>query len=95
MQPAESEEPTSVLLPLPKPPADPTPPRGQDRSVVEWKPPHVDWNPWTCCSAYQMGGAYDTMEPEARADQLSQNLYQEMTQRKTNDLSLVKASNSR
>jgi len=32
----------------------------------------MDWNPWTCFSAYQ---AYNTMEPETHAAMLSENLF--------------------
>ncbi len=88
-QPLEPSEPTSVLLPLPKPAAD-SDSRFQSGGVVEWKAPHIDWNPWTRNSAYQVGGAYHALEPQERASQVSNNLYQEMNQRKVNDPGLCK-----
>lgn len=86
-----SGEPTSVLLPLPKPEASANSQK-DCAGVVEWKPPHIDWNPWTCCSAYQASGPYNTMEPEARATQLSQGLCEEMRQRKLQDHDFCKVS---
>lgn len=59
---------------------------------MEWKLPHVDWNPWTNTSAYQASGPYHTMEPEARATKINEDLYQEMSQRKANDANLLKVS---
>ena len=61
-QPEDPNEPTSVLLPLPKPDADPTSLQEQP-GTVEWRAPHIDWDPWTCRSAYQEGGAYAQIEP--------------------------------
>ena len=58
--------------------------------VVEWKSPHIDWNPWTCCSAYQASGPYSEVEPEARARQCSEALYHEISQRKAEDQDLCK-----
>lgn len=55
-------EPTSVLLPLPKPDANPDSLKEQP-GVVEWKPPHIDWDPWTFRSAFQEGGRYSQLEP--------------------------------
>ena len=52
----------SVLLPLPKPEEE----QGGEREregVVEWKPPHIDWNPWTNRSAYLEGAPYAQLEP--------------------------------
>lgn len=85
--PEDLNEPTSVLLPLPKPEADPE--KASDvPGVIEWQPPHIDWSPWTHRSAYLEGGAYATMEPEARANQLSQDLYQDLSRRKATDSAL-------
>ncbi len=78
----------SVLLPLRTPESNPDS-RTAD-GVVEWRPPHIDWNPWTSCSAYQSSGPYSTLEPAARADMLSQNLREELLQRKTRDEVLQK-----
>lgn len=78
-----------MLLPLPKLPVQATP---QSNGVVEWKLPHIDWNPWTCCSAYQSSGPFNSMEPETRSTQLSKNLYQEMSERKMNDPALRRVS---
>ena len=61
-QPEDPNEPTSVLLPLPKPDADPTSLQEQP-GTVEWRAPHIDWDPWTCRSAYQEGGPYAQIEP--------------------------------
>lgn len=83
-QPEDFGEPTSVLLPLLKIEAS-SDSQIQTSGVVEWKAPHIDWNPWTCCSAYQMSGPYHSMEPEARATHLSQQLYREMDHRKMKD----------
>jgi len=55
-------EPISVLLPLPKPDANPDSLKEQP-GVVEWKPPHIDWDPWTFRSAFQEGGRYSQLEP--------------------------------
>ena len=30
---------------------------------MEWKPPHIDWNPWTNRSAYLEGAPYAQLEP--------------------------------
>ena len=78
-----------MLLPLPKPPAQAAP---ESSGVVEWKLPHIDWNPWTSCSAYQSSGPYNTMEPEARAAHISKNLCEAMSERKMNDPALCRVS---
>ena len=51
----------SVLLPLPKP--EPVEGRGEGGGVVNWKPPHIDWNPWTNRSAYLEASPYAQLEP--------------------------------
>ena len=86
IQPEDPEEPVSVLLPLPIPASDPDS-RASD-GVVDWKPPHIDWNPWTNCSSYQATGAYSNMASEARANRLSQDLCEQMAHRKTMDQDL-------
>ena len=54
----------SVLLPLPKPEEEQGAEREREREgVVEWKPPHIDWNPWTNRSAYLEGAPYAQLEP--------------------------------
>ena len=61
LQASEQGEPVSVLLPLPKP-------QGREgekerEGVVEWTPPHIDWNPWSNRSAYQESLPYSELEP--------------------------------
>ena len=84
-------EPISLLLPLPKPAGN------HDNTVdapgvVEWKPPHIDWHPWARHSAYEVGGAYSTLEPQARAERISQDLYAELSQKKGADTELQRVS---
>lgn len=62
LQSEDPGEPISVLLPLPKPDANPDSLKEQP-GVVEWKPPHIDWDPWTFRSAFQEGGRYSQLEP--------------------------------
>jgi len=86
IQPVDLEEPVSVLLPLPTPASNPE--NQASDGVVNWSPPHIDWNPWTNCSAYQATGAYNDMAPEARTNRLSQDLYEQMAHRKNTDQDL-------
>ena len=51
----------SVLLPLPKPEAGGE--GAEQGGVVEWRPPHIDWNPWSNRSAYLEASPYAQMEP--------------------------------
>ena len=92
IQPEDPEEPVSVLLPLPTPESNPDS-RTSD-GVVEWRPPHIDWNPWTSCSSYQAAGPYSTMEPEARADTISRDLCDELARRKAQDQDLLKVTDT-
>ena len=50
-----------MLLPLPKP--DSVGGAKEGGGVVEWKPPHIDWNPWTNRSAYLETSPYAQLEP--------------------------------
>lgn len=70
----EEAGPVSLLLPLPKPEAG-----GGEREgggVVEWRPPHIDWNPWTNRSAYLEGSPYSQMEPVSTLVHSTQSLNQ-------------------
>ena len=51
----------SILQPVPTPPA--TCEEGEPRSVIEWQPPHIDWNPWLCKSAITPGMKYSGVSP--------------------------------
>lgn len=83
-----SEESVSVLLPLPRPDRDPV---AMERGgIVDWRPPHIDWDPWCFRSAYQSSGLYSQLEPEERAKRLSHDLKDEYLTRKQNDLILQK-----
>lgn len=89
----EESSPVSLLLPLPKPEAG-----GGEREgggVVEWRPPHIDWNPWTNRSAYLEGSPYSQMEPAERASRHSHDLSQEMSCRKGNEIALQKSLQNR
>lgn len=88
-QPEEINEPVSVLLPLPQA----TSSHGnltETAGIVEWQPPHVDWHPWAGRSAYSVGEAYSNLDPEARAKQISDDLYVDLGRRKGEDPDLQK-----
>lgn len=64
-QPDAEEESVSVLQPIPTPPA--TYEEAEPRSVVEWQPPHIDWNPWVCKSSITPGMKYSNMSSVSEA----------------------------
>ena len=88
VQAVDSEEPISVLLPLPK--SDSGSIVQEKSDTVLWQPPHIDWSPWTNRSAYMNSGPLAHLEPEARAAQSSQLLCSELARRKATDPSLQK-----
>ena len=51
----------SVLLPLPKPETGREEREGG--GVVEWRAPHIDWNPWSNRSGYLETSPYAQLEP--------------------------------
>jgi ATP-dependent RNA helicase A len=89
----DESRPVSVLQPLPKPDAV-----GEVREgdgVVDWKPPHIDWNPWTNRSAYLEGSPYAQLEPGERAARYSHDLAQEMSSRKGSEFAIQKSVQER